>query len=90
MTQLSLFDRPRTIEVNASLEPGDARRTANQTSQIIELLRNRDATNDELSAISRKYTSRVSDARKRGYDIRVVKRDYDSGLTVYRLFPPDD
>jgi hypothetical protein len=35
--------------------------------------------------LSLKYTSRISDLRHAGYDVRVVERDYASGRTVYRL-----
>jgi hypothetical protein len=43
------------------------------------------ASNFELAQIALKYTSRLSDLRAAGYDVRVVERDYASGLTMYRL-----
>ena len=46
------------------------------------------ATNRELAAISLKYTSRMSDIRKGGYDVRVKERDAASGHTLYELARP--
>jgi hypothetical protein len=43
------------------------------------------ATNREPAGLSLKYTSRLSDLRAAGYDVRVVERDYATGRTVYKL-----
>ena len=63
----------------------EKRRVSKQCALILARLREGPATNRELAAISLKYTSRISDARKTGYDIRVVSQDRASGLTVYEL-----
>lgn len=52
---------------------------------MLNLLRQRDVTNDELSVIARKYTSRVSDLRKAGYTIVNYGLDRLTGLSYYRL-----
>ena len=57
-----------------------------QCSVILARLQNRLVSNEELSGIALKYTSRISDLRKREYDIRVVRRDYGTGLVWYGLF----
>lgn len=92
-TQLLLFDAraaqppPRDPSVTEACE---AKRLSRQCGQIIAAFRangNR-LTNDQLSRISRKYTSRISDARKCGYRIVVESRDFKTGLTVYLLTNP--
>lgn len=60
-------------------------RLSRQCVAIIERLRRGPATNDELAAIARKYTSRVSDCRASGFVIEVTSRDYATGLTTYEL-----
>ena len=52
---------------------------------MLKLLRRGRVTNTALSKISLKYTGRISDLRKAGYDIRCVDRDRASGLSWYEL-----
>lgn len=89
MTQAALFDETiPAIRVNATVRPVEAQRLSKQCRLILERLRaNGVATNRELSAMSLKYTSRVSDLRAAGYDIRVVSRNYETGLNTYALMP---
>ena len=54
-----------------------------QTDQIIEKLKIGARTNVELAEIALKYTSRISDARKRGHVIHCNK--LGGGLTLYQL-----
>lgn len=61
----------------------DRPRLAGQCAKILERLKQGPATNYELSAISLKYTSRVSDLRNSGFV--VVCRRGEGGTTVYRL-----
>lgn len=61
----------------------DKPRLAAQTLAIVERLRRGPATNDELSRMARKYTGRISDARKAGYVIDCER--IGGGLTRYRL-----
>jgi len=60
-------------------------RRLSQADQILERLREGHATNAELAEISLKYTSRISDLRARGIDVRVIRQDRSTGLTVYGL-----
>lgn len=64
----------------------ERRRLSDQCSLILGRLQHGRASNNELSGLSLKYTSRISDLRKAGHDIKVVSRDYGSGLTYYALF----
>jgi hypothetical protein len=64
----------------------EAVRLSNQTERIVERLREGPATARQLLAIALNYRARISDARKAGYDVRLVKRDYESGKTQYALF----
>lgn len=60
-------------------------RLSKQTDAIVERLRRGPATNAELAAIALKYTSRVSDARARGYDIRATQVEGARGTFQYEL-----
>lgn len=61
----------------------DKPRLSRQTALIIETLRRGPATNDQLSRMSRKYTSRISDARAAGFVIDCERMG--GGLTKYHL-----
>lgn len=67
------------------LTADDQARLSRQCADILARLQQGPATNDELSRISRKYTSRISDLRQRGYGVTCTRQDHKSGLTVYRL-----
>lgn len=58
-------------------------RWENQRYRILSQLRKGPVTNRELSEVALKYTSRISDLRKFGFDIRC--RRLGGGLTEYRL-----
>lgn len=64
----------------------ERRRLSDQCSLILGRLQHGRASNKELSGISLKYTSRISDLRKAMHDVRVVFRDRATGLTQYALF----
>ena len=64
----------------------ERKRLSDQCSLILGRLMQGMVTNDELSRISRKYTGRISDLRKRGHDIRCVKQNRATGLSYYCLF----
>jgi len=88
MIQTSFLDLP-----NIDVPPTDKRlaaeekpRLCGQNGAILARLRQGPATNDELSRLARKYTSRISDLRQAGYDVRVIEHDRKSGLSLYRLF----
>lgn len=67
------------------LPVAEAPRLSRQCRAILERLRRGTATNSELSTISLKYTSRISELREAGYNVRVVERDHVTGRVVYRL-----
>jgi hypothetical protein len=81
------FDRdPEPIKFcDTKLEPIETPRLGKQCRAILERLRQGPATNRELAAISLKYTGRISDLRKSGFDIPSPKQDRKSGLAVYEL-----
>lgn len=68
------------------LDNGDKPRLTRQCRLILERLRQGTATNDELSQIARKYTGRVSDLRKSGWDIRCIRQNHKTGVSWYALF----
>jgi len=66
----------------------DAPRLDSQCDRMLARLQKGPATNVELSGISLKYTSRVTDLRQLGHVIECEKRV--GGVTVYRLMPKRD
>jgi len=81
MTQLDLL----TARDTHLTEPAELRRLSGQNGDILARLQHGPATNFELAQLSIKYTSRISDLRKAGYDVKVIERDYTSGMTLYKL-----
>lgn len=77
MKQLGLFTPP------------ERKRLSRQCEAILLRLRAGPATNAELAQIALKYTSRISDLRKAGYDVRVTRRERKSGVTVYEMAQDD-
>lgn len=65
----------------------ESTRLSHQCGAILERLRRGPVGNRELAErYSLKYTSRISDLRHRGHDVRVIWRDRGSGETLYALF----
>lgn len=81
--------RPAIKPADPQVTGVERERTEDQCHRIIERLKQGPATNDELSAIARKYTSRISDLRKAGYVIECFDRNHATGLTRYRLVSGD-
>jgi hypothetical protein len=65
----------------------ETRRLSRQCQAILDLLRRGRVSNHTLAQISLKYTSRLSDLRAAGHDVRVVTQDRRTGVTVYELRP---
>ena len=60
-------------------------RLTGQRAKIIERLKSGPASNAELTQIAMRFTARIHELRKCGYDIRIVRQDRDSGLVWYEL-----
>ena len=73
MAQATLFDQREKV------------RLSRQNQLILNRLLEGPTTNDELHNIALKYTSRISDLRKLGYDIKCYDQNKTTGLTWYRL-----
>lgn len=92
--QRSLFDdddRQPLPPSDPNVAPEDRHRLTGQNAVILARLQQGPATNVELSDLSLKYTSRISDLRAAGYRItcRRIRRGgpiFD-GLTEYTLEP---
>lgn len=89
MNQPTLWDRP---PVSRSTDPKTSHlaeqhlnraRRGSQKQNILDRLRGGPATNVELAGICLKYTGRISDLRKDGYDVVCEVRA--DGVSVYRL-----
>ena len=74
-----------TQQMVLRLKPERAR-LSNQCEVILGRLQSGRASNGQLSLIALKYTSRISELRQRGHDIRIVHRNRATGLVVYALF----
>lgn len=72
-----IFPQPPSLAAEAG-------RLSSQCETILKRLQQGPATNRELSEIALKYTSRISDLRKAGYNVVLVSRDA-SGLATYEL-----
>lgn len=84
MTQPDLFiDGLETIAVAG---PSDAKpRLSRQAVAILQRLKRGPASNRELSTLSLKYTSRISDLRANGYAVGCFGHDHKTGEAWYRL-----
>jgi hypothetical protein len=82
--QQEMFGNAPAVPTQAPKE--DRPRLTRQCRQLLERLQHGAATNRELAAVSLKYTSRISDLRQAGYDVRVVERNHSTGMTLYALF----
>jgi hypothetical protein len=71
----------------------DAKKNEEQATKILALLKERrsvGATNVELAAIALKYTSRVSELRRRPpFNYRIICTREQGRVTRYRLYPTD-
>jgi hypothetical protein len=76
--------QPRDSHVT---DPAELRRLTGQSAAILARLQRGPATARELSALSLKYTSRISDLRKAGYDVR-CREDAETGVSTYTLDVP--
>ena len=63
--------QPRDSHVT---DPSEIRRLTKQAEDVLRRLQQGPASARELSQIALKYTSRVSDLRKAGYDVRCNER----------------
>lgn len=84
--RLGWYKDSNGVKRRRSPDQADRERFASSTQKIVDRLLQGPATNAELSKISLKYTSRISDARKRGYQITCTRKDsIGTGLTEYRI-----
>jgi hypothetical protein len=67
------------------VSPEDVPRLSNQCRQILERLRIGPASNIELAQIALKYTSRISDLRAAGYEVRCKRGALGTGQMWYDL-----
>jgi hypothetical protein len=74
---------PEIELADTRLSESEKRRLSKQCRHILSMLRERRRTNVELAKVSLKYTSRISDLQKSGYDVRLVGKS--GGVTTYEL-----
>jgi hypothetical protein len=61
-------------------------RLGSQCGLIMALLWTGRQSNATLAKHALKYSGRISELRKKEHDIRVVERNYETGLVWYALF----
>lgn len=86
MKQTTMFGQFDQQRLTPNVRPQDQARLRGHNLAILERLTQGPATNHELSQISLKYTSRISDLRKAGYTILCSR--LHGGLTQYELEEP--
>ena len=74
----------RTV-ARPDVPPEAQKRLRGQSLAILERLQLGPATNRELSDIALKYTSRITDLRIAGYNVKCVEHDKLTGKAVYKL-----
>ena len=84
MIQQDLFDPSRLQNAARHAPAPDRKRLRGQCAAILARLEAGPATCDELQAIARNYTARISNLRDAGYDVPPPE-DLGGGLTLYRL-----
>lgn len=85
MSQHSLFDIPAVPVAPACILEPERKRLSGQNLAILDALRRGPMRNTDLALIALKYTSRLSDLRKAGYEVRIQSRDTKTGVVVYEL-----
>lgn len=92
MTQPGLFDNlpppepPDIVFCDHRMDDDDKPRLSRQCRLILARLERGPASNQEMAEIALKYTGRISDLRKSGYDVRMIRQNHKSGQTWYGLF----
>ncbi len=76
----------KSIALNSSVAAVDVVRLSGQCLAILRRLGEGPATNVELSKLSLKYTSRISEIKQAGHDVRAVREK--GGVWRYSLIPP--
>jgi hypothetical protein len=74
--------------MNTELTQAAIPRLSNQCSRILTLFTSSPdgrVSNYELASVALKYTSRLSDLRKAGYDIVCTDLDHKTGLAHYEI-----
>jgi hypothetical protein len=77
------FDAAELGPTDPNVREDDKARLGLQCKIILDALRSGPKTNRQLAGISLKYTGRISDLRKHGFDIYADRKE--GGLVVYTL-----
>lgn len=85
MNQPSLFDAPAVPVAPACIPEPERKRLTGQNLAILDALKRGPMRNTDLALIALKYTSRLSDIRKAGYEVRIKSHDRQTGVVVYEL-----
>lgn len=71
------------------LDPQEAERLTKQEQAILDLFQSGAVVcNTEMAQVSLKYFTKVSSLRGRGYDIRLIAEDFNTGEAWYQMPSP--
>jgi hypothetical protein len=79
------FARDSSVRTSAPVVPAERTRLSRQCRAILSRLKQGPATNVELATLALKYTGRISDLRRSGYQVTAYDRNRQTGVTWYRL-----
>ena len=68
-----------------SMPEVERQRLSRQCREILERLQRGPASSAELNRIAFRYSARIHELRKAGYEIRLTDHDHESGVTWYAL-----
>ncbi len=86
--QLDLYDHAEEQDLTPTdthVNPREIPRLSAQNRAVLDALRQRMVSNDDLSKIALNYTGRISDLRKYKYVIDARRDDFVSGKVLYTL-----
>ena len=73
------------LEFNPTVPDAAKPRLGRQQQAILDRLRKGPATNNDLCQIAQRFSARIEELRKAGYDIRRTHDDDRRGVYIYEL-----
>jgi Helix-turn-helix domain len=84
------LERMEVLPADPSVTKAEKPRLRSQCKTILHWLKRGRVSNVLLAEISLKYTSRISDLRKAGHNVKCVAKNRSTGMSWYELLPPEN
>jgi hypothetical protein len=84
------LERMEVLLADPTVTEAEKPRLRSQAERILARLRYSSANNVELAEISLKYTGRISDLRKAGYNVKCFAKNRRTGMCWYQLLAPEN